>query len=107
MGYRLHYAKKYDVEWAGGWFSWQKYDWDMFVREHLPSAWQSGDMFGGGEEYEIDPSELREAITELNKKPAEKNKYLSDYTNGEIAEILTQMLDTPTSEEGFIRLTWF
>ena len=106
MGYRLHYADKYDVQWVGGWFSWQKGIWDEFVREYLPSTWQSRD--GDGEDYEIDVDELEEAIEELRKKPKKKNEHFTDYTNEQVADILEEMLSSKTAKkEGYVRLTWF
>lgn len=103
MGYRLHFASKYQVEYGGGAFSHNSYEFAELARAELDAAFEDED----GSWYEIMPDVLKEYITKLLKKPGTKNEYLTDYTNKEVAQELQEILDGYDKSNDYIRLEWF
>jgi len=103
MGYRVHYAKKYEVDWFGGYLNWDNENWDNFVGNELVESWQSEQS----DDCEINKKELKKYINKINRHLETTNKYFSKYTNKEISEVLTEMLDNSDKNNDYIRIRWF
>lgn len=63
MGYRAHWAKKYIVEYGGGYFNWQSYEFNQMVMDEELSYWMAED----GDNSELDPEAVKEYIKKLKK----------------------------------------
>jgi hypothetical protein len=104
MGYRVHWAKKYIVEYEGGYFSWQSYEFNQMVMDEELSCWIAED----GDNSELEPEAVKDYIKKLRKlKPEADHKYLSENTNKEVADILQEMLNSYDKENGYIKIDWF
>lgn len=119
MGYRLHFAKTYKVEWDGGYFS----NGELDQVEEMFRTELDGGFFA--EEYsnswEINKDELKAYISALKGlPPADPNKYFKTdeygskrdvtaygYTNQDMIEILEDMLKNSEPDEDYIRIEWF
>lgn len=104
MGYRLHYAKHYDPDWRGGFFSGE----DASQFENLYFDKFSGNGWSSENEdiFEIDRIDMKVYADSLKKlDPSRKNKYMTDYTNAELAQILEDILEG--TEDEIIRIEWF
>ena len=118
MGYRLHFAKQFKVDWDGGYFSGSELDTvaEMF-RKELESFWtdEHSDI------WEINKEELEGYISKLKSyPPAAANSYFKTdevgekrdvatygYTNQDMIEILEHMLKNSEPNEDYIRIEWF
>jgi hypothetical protein len=104
MGYRLHYGKKYQVEWSGGFFNRCSEVWDNFLEIEFGDYWVDENQC----EYEISKQQVENYIEKIEELGLErKNEYFGEYTNREIAEILTEILLNADSENEYIRLAWY
>lgn len=114
MGYRLHYAKQFKVEWDGGYFSGGDVD---KVAELLMENCETFHSDENSDIWEVDKEELKEYIEQLKKtKMTSTNKYFDEsgkdmategYTNGDLVEILTEILEGSEPSESYIRMEWF
>lgn len=110
MGYRVHYAKKYEVEWAGGAFNHDSTGFNEMVAAKLSGGddfWNDDDS----EEFELQVDVMEEYITELRAKPEETNEFFAagdyTYTNAEVADYLQEMVDGRPKDADIIHLCWF
>ena len=104
MGYRLHYAKKYQIEWDGGFLGRYSQEWDKFIENVFNDYWVDENQI----EYAINKQELKDYIDFIEELGLErKNEYFDEYTNREIAEILTEILLNADNENEYIRLSWY
>lgn len=104
MGYRLHYAKKYTVEYDGGSFNWQSDQFSNLVADHMPESYANEDR----EEVELNPKELQAYIDTLAALPQDQpSRYFSEYTVGKEREALQEVLDGYDKSNDYIYLTWF
>ena len=107
MGYRLHYARKYDGDYDGGYFNNRVDEFDEMAINELDCYWTDED----NSEYEIEVDKIKEYITRLEKLPQdEPNEYFIDdepYTNGEVVKILKEMIAGYDKQHDFIRFSWF
>jgi hypothetical protein len=105
MGYRLHYAKKYQVEWDGGYFNWQTDAFSKFVADKFSdSGWFSEDEASA----ELDKVDIEAYIEALEKlKPERNNKYFSGYTNVQVWQVFTEILNNSDPDNESVRLEWY
>lgn len=104
MGYRLHYAKVHKVEWEGGFYGGLDV---TSVRDLLAN---NCDCFWEDENsdiWEVPKDEMAALIATLRKSPKTQNEYLKPDTNGEVADVLQQILSGSEPSESYIRLEWF
>lgn len=109
MGYRLHYAEKYDVKWAGGAFNHQSYEFSQMALAEL-GMYDSGYGDADASEFELYVEDVKEYITKLRKEPDAKNEYFDgeySMTNAEVADELQEMVDGTPRGDDYIHLAWF
>lgn len=119
MGYRLHYTKKYDVQYGGGYFNHNS----GVINELLQDL---AELIGGYVYYnqesifdsdviEIDKTffiDIIECLKENNLSPDVETK-LHDtlveiaYTRTEFIDILQYIYDNSAPEISYIRLEWY
>lgn len=102
MGYRLHYAKEYKVEWAGGFFNYGTDEFEELLENELLDSWSDEDKA----EYEVSRQSLKAYLDKIKDKTG-KNKYLTDYTNKEVYEELDEILKQSDQDIDYIRLSWY
>jgi hypothetical protein len=115
----LHVSTKYDYEWSKGFFAnksagFEKLLRDIeglkffkYTREDQDGLWDGN---GDGIHIPVDTEQLRlitEYSTELKKKPRAKNVYIHEFTNSQIARILTDIVDLRAKDKDYIILSWF
>lgn len=104
MGYRLHFAKTYHVEYGGGSFNWQSEEFAQMLSENMENDFYNDEQ----DSYEILPSDLQEYIEKVRKlAPEEPSKYFGDYTNKEEADALQEIIDGYDKTNDYIKLEWF
>lgn len=103
MGYRLHYAKTYHVDWQGGAFNHDTQEWsELFYAKFNDNGWITEDE----SQCEVWGEDMRKYIAELAKlKPKAKNEFFTEYTNEEVSQELTEIVEGCQDE--YIRLEWF
>lgn len=131
MGYRLHYASKYDVQYKGGFFNHNT----ELVNELLNNLVElvSGHLWYNGEELyysntlEIDKAYFLDIIKYLKgeylfkdeellyyeetllhmEESIDKSLIALDYTREKFIEILQSIYDNSAPEINYIRLEWY
>lgn len=114
MGYRLHYAKKYQVEWDGGYFTGSELDQVAAMFRGELESFHEDDR---ADIWELNKEELKQYIKKLRSfPPADANAYFDEegrdvqaqgYTNQDMIEILTEVLENSEPTEDYIRIEWF
>ena len=104
MGYRLHYATKYDVAFAGGYFNCQPEDVNQFLMElGLFAQDDSFTVFDiAKEEFKAKVDELR---PEYTSKANEPHPLIQKNTYGTVLEILDEIISGTTGN--CIHLEWY
>lgn len=104
MGSRVHYAKKHEVEWLGGFFNWQNSEFADMLMAELPNSWVADDE----QTAEIYRADAVAYIKKLEKQPEAINKHMTQEddpcTNREVADVFKEILK---SDDDCIRLEWF
>ena len=103
MGYRLHYARKYEVEWGGGTFNWQQENWEKLFDENFSeNGWQDELGMTCG----IDRNDVKKYLKKLQGlNPLDKSKYFDDYTVKDELNAFKDMLEN--TKDQTIQLNWF
>ena len=79
-------------------------EWDKFLDNVFNDYWVDENQI----EYELNKQELKNYINFIEELGLErKNEYFSEYTNREIAKILTEILLNADSKNEYIRLSWY
>lgn len=130
MGYRLHYTKKYDVEYGGGYFNHHPLivnellrDLVFLVRGHI---YYDEEEIGYSKHFEIDKTSFLDVIKyfkgeyllndddfydeeELSyaKENIDKSLTVLDYTKEKFAELLQSIYDNSAPEISYVRLEWY
>ena len=130
MGYRLHYTKKYDVQYGGGYFNHKTMIANELLRDLVELV--GGYIFYSEEEVgysnilEIDKTHFLNVIKYLKgeylledekllyyeedllymKENIDKSLIALDYTREKFAELLQDIYDNSAPEISYIRLEW-
>jgi len=113
MGYRIHVASTYQVEYRGypGRFSYCVDIINDLLYELCPKAWFSDDSTSNSDRIKVNREELKEAITKLNEN---KEKYVErlkeytdfDYTVDDIIDAMQGWIDTSDQRNDYVVLHW-
>ena len=102
MGYRLHYAPTYHIDWQGGMFNHESQEWSsLFNAKFYENGWISDDE----SQCEVWGEDLRSYIQELLKHPRTKNEFFPEWKNKDVAQELKEIVEG--SKDEYIRLEWF
>lgn len=106
MGYRLHYAKTYKVEWDGGFFSGDDVEKiDRLLRDHCEESFWTDEY---SDIWEVGKKELKQLIAKLRAgKIALGQEYNIGESGAELADIFQTILDGSEPSEDYIRIEWF
>lgn len=104
MGYRLHYATKYDVEYDGGFFNWCYEESCRLLRDlGVLATNESEEIFEiGKEEYKAKIDAVR---AEYLSNSDQAHPLIPGYTYGEVLNILDEIYNNSTAD--YIHLEWF
>lgn len=109
MGYRLHAAKLYKVEYGTGTFNHESEKINHLLRD-CPSFIYYGDDYDSPTEIEVDRSDITTLIHRLRSdKFAEhyEEEYGISTDRNFIADELQSFLDEADPDNDFIHLSWF
>lgn len=112
MGYRLHFATEYKVEWSGGVCNHCQKEFNEFLW-HLCGyewAWANNDDVAYADEFEIDKDVLKEAIERLKEySDDELPTELQDasFSVPVIDDILRRCLEDSDPDNDYVRFSWF
>jgi hypothetical protein len=103
LGYRLHFAKHFEVNWQGGFFSSDSVL--PFEQLYYDKFYENGWKEEYADVFEVDRTDLTAYVKHLSTlKPKGKNKYFKEDTNEQIIGVFEEVL---TSDDDVIRLEWF
>ncbi len=104
MGYRLHYASKYEVEYAGGYFNWHTDEANQFLEELGFYAFDESRSV-----FEIAKEALKAKVDALRaeyiRKADEVHPVLSFCTCKEILTTLDEIINGTAGD--MVHLEWF
>lgn len=111
MGYRLHYAKKYDVQYAESGFSHLQEPINNLLNK-LTGGFKSfeGAIPEYAETFEVDKGALRDAIAILKVYPNEKlpkDLTSAGYNASGIAILLEEALQCSDSNNDYVVFSWY
>lgn len=113
MGYRLHYATTYKVEYSGGFGNHLTEDLNNLIAGICPGAFFDRDEIAYSTEIEIYNEELKEGIKKLKKyndtqfKSMYTNLYNEGYKVKDVVEFLQDALDNADKDNDFVKFYWF
>lgn len=117
MSYKLHFAKKYEVEFDGGYFNYHQIEFENLLsdlRDKLddPNEFLM-DFDSGASEYCICRSTLRKIIDRITpeyrskaKEPHPSFSGDSDTSYGDVLEWLNRICDESDPRSDFIHVAW-
>lgn len=109
MGYRLHAAKLYKVEYGTGLFNHQEEELNDLLAE-CPSAVGNDNELCFASEIEVDKSDLVTLIHRLRTMSDEQfaeYKFSSNYTKDIVADNLQRFLDEADQDLDYVKLFWY
>ncbi len=108
MGYRLHAAKLYRVEYGTGLFNHQTERINNLLAE-CPSAVWNNDESDYADEVEIDRSDLTTLIHRLHTMSDEQfaEYEIDGYTKDDVADNLQRFLDEADPDHDYVKLFWY
>ena len=112
MGYRLHYASTYKVEYGGGYCNHCQEEFNVFLW-HLCGyewAWANDDEVAYADKFEISKDVLEDAVERLkeysdDELPAELQD--ANFSVQEIETILRRCLEDSDPDYDYVRFSWF
>lgn len=112
MGYRLHVAKTYKVEWdLDGMFNYKSEQINTLIGELCPNAFFSGEDKSFSERIEIDKDEFEDAIQTIVGDTEYYDRLLKSrgisYTADEFAGSLLHLLKASDKQSDIVILEWF
>lgn len=111
MGYRLHVAKTYRVEYGDGYFNHCTETINTIISELCPCAYFDGEQKDFSTRIEINREELQEAVQTIKNDTEYYDRLLSsrrvDYNATEFADILQHYLKESDQKNDFVVLEWF
>lgn len=114
MGVRLHYARRYEVVWEGGWFNYREEQLEDYLREMeekylsdnretpLLLTLESG-------EWQIHRPALETLLTLMAPECRGSKEIIPElnYEKGMVFDILTEMVNTVEGRPEYIICQWF
>jgi nicotinamide riboside kinase len=111
MGYRLHVAKTYRVEYGDGYFNHCTETINQLLGELCPCAWFDDEQRCFSTKWEIVREELQEAIQTIKNDTEYYDRLLRsrniEYDAKEFAEILETYLKQSDKDNDYVVLEWF
>lgn len=110
MGYTLHYATTYKVEYDGGDFSDETYAVNSLLKKLCPDMLDNNDIDTGyADELEIKRDDAANAIKTLEEWDSQGREWKEGYgyKYAHVAEFLKEALEHSDKDNDFIRLSWF
>lgn len=119
MGYRLHYAKKYDVQYGGGYFNHNSGAINELLKDLVELVggyvYYNQESIFDSDVIEIDKTyfiDIIEHLRENNLSPyvgAKLDKALKDidYTQTEFIDILQGIYENSAPDISYVRLEWY
>lgn len=108
MGCRLHYATTYHVEWAGGYFNWNRENiYNLFVDNDVAIETNNDD------EYSFEYCVLRENLKALYKKLIKKyphpttEQQIEGLPLSEVLKFLKDTINNADKSSNWIHLAWY
>lgn len=109
MGYRLHYATAYRVEYAGGYFN-HKTEINRLLADKCNASYNEYDP-EDSDHLEVDRAELVELVQDIKERPDYYRAYLSsngwDYSLEDFISIFEEMINKSDQSNEFIVLSWY
>lgn len=103
MGYRLHYAKTYDVTYGGGYLN-HCDGLNGLIAVEMPDSWLNENEDDG----ELLAAEVEQYVEKLKAMPSNKpNDYIIEVSNGQILEMFEDMLVGYDRNNNYIHIAWF
>lgn len=103
MSCRLHYAKKYEVEWKGGYFNWEL---DNVADIIIDAGGWVNDESGNSWTAEIDRDDLKDYINNVRYSGKEMPS-INGYSTDEVLAILQDILENGDKNNNIIYLSFF
>lgn len=111
MGYRLHYATKYQVEYEGGHFNHKQEEINILLHEYCDGLSWDGDFVEYSDRLEVPRSELIALIYEISKDREKFEEWIKehdfDYSPEDLIAILAEWIAKSDSRNDFVVLSWF
>lgn len=117
MGCRLHHAKKYKIEWEGGWFNWSAEQFREILSAlevHVWDATNQEDDYGAFEISLDEWKELGSKLASVSKGEYDHAVLGDDYTGEEYLITWRQFIDwfkavdaEYDKDNDYIRFEWF
>ena len=111
MGYRLHVAKTYRVEYGDGYFNHCTETINNLLGELCSCAYFDGEQKDFSTRIEINREELQEAVQTIKNDTEYYDKFLLQrniaYDAKEFAEILEEYLKQSDEHNSYVVLEWF
>ncbi|MDD4840285.1 MAG: hypothetical protein PHE93_06460 [Clostridia bacterium] len=108
----LYYAKKYEVEWKGGFFNWKQEEFGTLL-DDLSNEYLDGktitDDFTNSEDIEFDVEILKILVDKMKKDYAgntEPHPVMTDSNYSTIYTVFKEMYEE-NKEKSYLRLSWF
>lgn len=109
MGYRLHYAKSYHIEYGGGYFNYKTQINQLLVEKC--NAEFNNDSPENSDILEVDREKLREFVSEIKSNPKTYQEYISkngwDYSLEDFIAMFEEMIEQSDQKNEFVPLFWF
>jgi hypothetical protein len=113
MGYRLHYATTYKVEYSGGFGNHLTKDLNNLIADICTGAFFDSDEIAYSTEIEIYNEELKEGIKKLKKyndtqfKSMYTDLYNGGYNIEDVVKFLQDALDNADKDNDYVKFYWF
>ena len=109
MGYRLHYAKAYHVEYGGGYFNYKTQINRLLADECY--AFYNEESPENSDRLEVARISLQEFVADIKKNPKTYEEYISkngwDYSLEDFIAIFEEMIEKSDQRNDFIVISWF
>ena len=109
MGYRLHYATTYQIEYGGGYFN-HKTEINELLVEKCDATYNEITP-ECSDHLEVDRVDLEKLVLDIKNNPKEFEEYLAtkgwDYTLDDFVEIFEEMIAKSYQRNDFVVLSWY
>ncbi len=109
MGYRLHYATTYQIEYGGGYFN-HKTEINRLLAEKC-DAYYNEDSAEYSNHLEVERKEVVKLVQDIKDNPQWYEAYIAsngwDYSIEDFVEIFEEMIEKSDQSNNFIVIHWY